>query len=954
MTKNFSSLESIYQMTSPQDLSGRLRNGFGTTQNNSVVDAVMGILLENSAQGAKDFVTIRKSIQQITNKADKKSLEQLRDLLTVISTEGIIDVLDQGHLEARPTRPGDPSTIVKNLKQVIGSKFMENDSEQPATVFASRSPYIHPAKISTNKIDLFLNSMPPTIISRLVPYLELEFQVIRPLGEQIQSPGTLKFLLGAANIKSLSKSDAAMFNGGKLDGSNKEEFNFSGMEMFTSPQTLVNMNSLTTNGGLRYTDVLDPFRPFASLENFEISITPAVGMYTYKSAKATMKIHDRSRLLEFSDLIRPKAYKDVIIWATYGWLAPQEPGNEYFDYINKNMLRREAYGVVNSSFSFDQVGQVIVNLELFTKGVQQAKTALITDSPTIAKVEELQKIGEEIAKYRKQTFKDPPEGFGGDLRIYQLLDSAQAGEFPDLSANEVNDTINKIRKSLSKSSGFDKTALDHLFESLKKMYKNKGGKFDYKTQIENTVTNLVKDKFKECLTGPDPFLPSQQKAEKGLVDADLAREVAKYNTETANKNIKEFQHKLVSFGKLFSTFIIPAITAARTVNEVQVFFYAMNDQSGPISLHSIAEFPIDMPILMDQYRDLVITRGGEKINIEEFLQLMISQVLDNRAIGYGLRTFYEPYDNKDHDAKVKNNQEREFESRLAAITNKYGGFKLPSIELNIEVLHRNNSEDGVQSDLLTQLETSAKNVQQLATADIKNPNKAYTLMRLHIYDKQLNPYKEVGSLFRFGADGNTFAEIDKNKVKSEIVEKRYNQNNLTQDQFVSKFIEPKTSSKSNGYKLIGNGSAQLIRDYLLNSVPKITFGTNGTTVFAANLSSKSDPELSTINMLRNSRVQNNVSPNGAGDYGLPLRVVPAQLSMTSLGCPLAAMAQNYYIDFQTNCSIDNFYIVTGLSHTFSPGQFQTSWQFSYSDAYGKFTSSPSIIQLYEELVNPEK
>lgn len=952
---SFTTLESLYQMTTPADLSGKLRSGFGvdSLKDPNVVDSLMQVLLESTATGARDFKSIRRLLNNLVAKSDVSSRAQLQDLITVLSTEGTISALANETLVGRPKRAGENAVVVKNLKEVIGSKFLIDDDKQSASIIISRSPFIHPTKIATNKIDLFLNGMPSIFASQMSPYMDVEFQVIRPSGEAIQSPGLLKFLLGAAPKSGLSVQDKALLDSHELIVGG-EEHTFAGMEMFTSPQTLVNMNSLNSLGS-RYADVLDPFRPFASLESVNIVVTPAVGTYTYKSATMTLKIHDRSRLLEFSELIRPKGYKDVVIWLTYGWLAPKDSQNAYAQYINNNMLRREAYGIVNSSFTFDK-GQVTLTLKLYTKGVQQAQTALISDSPSLVKLDELRKIGEEIATYRKRTLKDPPEGFGGDIRIYQLLDSAQSGEFPDFSSQDVNKLIEKLRTTMSKTSGFDKTAMDGLITALKKFYKgNKQGKFDYQTQIQNTVTKLVQDKFNECLTGPDPFLPSQAQADKGLVDPELVREVAKYNTEAGSKSIKEFQHKLVSVGKLFSVFIVPAILAQRTVNEVQCFFYAFNEQTGPISLHSVAEFPVDMSVFMDQYRDMVIARGGERITIEEFMQLLINaQILDNRAVGYGLRSVYEPYDHKDHDPKIKENQEQEFESRIAAQTAKYGGFKLPSIEMYIEVMHKNES-DSLQSqvDLLSQLETSAKTTQTTAAADVSAANKAYTIMRIHVYDKQLNPYKELGSMFRHGADGLSFSEVNKSKIKSEIVEKRFNQKNLSQQEFVNKFIQPKTSQFQDGYKLVGRGSADLVRDYLLNTVPKLDLGVNGTTILSADLSSKIDPLLSTVNMLRNVRIKNTVAPNGAGDYGLPLRVVPAQLSLTTLGCPLFSMAQTFFVDANTRTSIDNLYLVTGISHNFTQGKFESQITLGYSDAYGRFTGAPNLIQLYEELVPPE-
>ncbi len=947
----FNTLQEIYRMTTPADLTGKIRNSLGTSSNSSL-DDIIKALLNRTALGAKDFKSIKKYLENLTSKSSQADLAQLNDVLTILSTEGTIEKLERAHLEAQPTKPNTSPVFVNNLKQVIGPGFLFDEDNQSAAIISSRSPFIHPSKISTNDVELFLNSMPPLVASQMVPYLELEFQVRRQAGDKIAAPGTLKFLLGAVNKNSLSPQDKAQLDARSLDGGDgKTELSFAGMEMFTSPQTLVNMNSLSEQGGVRYVDVIDPFRPFASLESFEVSVVPAVGTYTYKTAKATMKIHDRSRLTEFSDLIRPKGYTDVTIWATYGWLAPDIQGNEYCTYINKNMLVRECYSIRNSSFSFDQVGQITVNLDLYTKGVKEAKVALITDSPNIAVIEDLRKIGEEITDYRNKTLKTKPEGFGQDLRIYQLLDSAQAGEFPDWTSTEINTTINRLKVAFSKSPIPDKANVDKLAKLLKELYSNKNGKFDFKSKIDNTVTALVKKKFEECLHGLDPFLPTQAKATKGLVDGELLKEISRYNNQRAAPSVKEFQRKAVSFGKLFSTFVIPAILSTRTVNEVQVYFYAMNEQCGPVSLHSISEFPIDMPVFMDQYRAHVTALGGERITIEEFLQLIISsQFLDNRAIGYGLNNFYEPYNKNDHDAKVKSNFEKEFENRLAAQMVKYGGFKLPNIEMYIEVLNRDNNDTPTETNLYKNLNTSAKDVQQLRAADVQNPNKAYTIMRVHLYDKQLNPYKEISNLFRFGQNGTSFAEINKSKIQSEIVERRYNQSNLSQDQFISKFIQPKSSNNIDGYTLVGNSSSKLARDALLSTVPKITFGANGTTILQANLSSKADELLSTVNQLKTNRVQNTIAPNGSGDYGLPVRVVPATLNLTTLGCPLAAMAQCLFFDGGTGTTLDNLFIVTGLSHTFQSGKFETNWTLGYADCYGKYEGAANLSELYKELV----
>ena len=95
-------------------------------------------------------------------------------------------------------------------------------------------------------------------------------------------------------------------------------------------------------------------------------------------------------------------------------------------------------------------------------------------------------------------------------------------------------------------------------------------------------------------------------------------------------------------------------------------------------------------------------------------------------------------------------------------------------------------------------------------------------------------------------------------------------------------------------------------------------------------------------MLRTMTIKNASHANGSGDGGITLRVIPATLTLETLGNPLATMAQQYFVDFQTSTTLDNLYIVVGLTHQFSPGKFATSWQLGYSDAYGVFESAPAI------------
>ena len=579
---NFGKLENIYQFAMPSDLTGKLRLGFGVVNAKAdVVKSILNVFYDNNAIGALTFIGIKNKLENFLQKASKADTDQLKDIICVLSTAGVVNGLEpHTAMLYDSSKQTVNSSTISNLNSTIGNSLISDSSEKTVTVIMSRSPFIHPSKRNTNDIDLFINAMPPLFLSKMSPYLDVEFQVSKSIDSmRVDSPSQLRFLMGARDVNDLSTSDKILNNCTHVRAKDGSAMQYAGMELFTSPQTLVNMSHLTS-GRDRYVDVLDPFRPFASLENFTIEVTPAVGTFCYKKAKASIKIHDRSRLSEFSELINPRGYKDVTLWVTYGWIvANSDSDDEYSTFVNEKMLMREAYGIVNTSFTLDQAGQTVISLELWTKGAQQLHTTSIdvADSSTTQIMKKLKDIGEEITRYRSMTLKDPPTGLGVDMRIYQLLDSSQAGEFPKFDAKDI-DTINSLQKSLSSTRGVDNVALNKLISLLKDYYKSSDKKhLDYQEQVTSTVTNSVNVKFEECFKGADTFIPTKEKLTNGAVSQELVAEVEKYNSEPQTKGLISYKKKLVSFGKLFCTFVVPALMASlsNSVKEIQVFFYAM-------------------------------------------------------------------------------------------------------------------------------------------------------------------------------------------------------------------------------------------------------------------------------------------------------------------------------------------------------------------------------------------
>jgi hypothetical protein len=143
---------------------------------------------------------------------------------------------------------------------------------------------------------------------------------------------------------------------------------------------------------------------------------------------------------------------------------------------------------------------------------------------------------------------------------------------------------------------------------------------------------------------------------------------------------------------------------------------------------------------------------------------------------------------------------------------------------------------------------------------------------------------------------------------------------------------------------IGQGKEALM-EYLGQMVPRLVIGAEGSLISQVNLQSKTSGLEGTIALQGGvQKRESSLASTGLSQqqFNLPMILYPAQLTMNSIGCPLAAMGQHFFIDFGTNTTLDNNYVVTQVSHAFSPGKFETTWQLCYYDGYGRMISNNDI------------
>ena len=960
MADDFSTLESIFQMMEPSDLFGAKKLALGKKGDEvNVTKAVLDTLYNAGGSGA---LTIDKIVEQLNTNlkgakdpSDTETFKKVFHCFT--SSEKQPDAVDvKKNISFK--RDGTTKIAKTSFKEIVGPKVDIKAADKTMGIFTLTSPFISPAIRNAERCEIFLNSVPSIHASRMTPILGVEFafnRVTADLSSAGTSFGLLRFLMGGAKIDD-EKSPNAIMLAGRTAKNEKRGIitTTAGMEMFTSPQTLVNLDPVDAVG--RYADVLDPFRPFASIESFTVNVTSTVGLYSFKKATLVFKLHDRSRLTEIADLVRPQIFQNAstapTVWMTYGWRYPYEPtdgvsvagSKSYSDFINNNMLVREAYGVANSQFSFDQVGQVTVTLELWTKGAAEMRTIRINDANdrvgnVTKKIEEAAKRIKEYATALNLTNRTATST---EIRPYQIIESAGNGAFPAMSSKDITESLKALKASFAKGT-IDPTAADALLKELEKFYTSGDKKnLDFKVQLASMATTVTKEKFDELEMGADPFLPHTDKADPDLNPA-LPATVASYNKTLGTSDIRDFKRSLCSFGKLVSVFVAHALEQNESIDEMQVFFHQFNDHAGVIANYNIAEFPIEMPVFFDQYRKTVEAKGSENLTLEEFLKLVIdAQLSDERNLAYGFRSFFESY-KPGSPPGLKPPVEASklaYENQLAGASGILGPFSKPQIEIYLETTF---ATDGEGKDLLRRFE-----MQETGTGkpEPKRAEHLTRIMRVHIFDKANNPYKTQGLLLRSDeSDDAEFIEVTGRKEKIDpAVQKAANDKARIEGGVI--VHDPKDIK----------GSYASIKRQVSKTMPSIIYGSNATMVINANLSSKMDPLMAVSQMQTVAKKSGKPSvgqPNGGDTGGLPLRIIPATMTLNTLGCPTLGYGQIYFVDFNTGTTVDNIYLCTGITHTMSPGKFESQMTLGFYDGYAKYHGAQSIIKYLKGLKVPE-
>lgn len=836
-----------------------------------------------------------------------------------------------------------PTSETETIK--INSSTVPDRSNSPhVTAIELLNPRIGTAVRDIAGLSIFCSMVPTHIMSRAVPYVSVKVYTPDMVGTNVAGQSITKSM----NMLRYLKGERVYTPGNPIDAiigftgvpTSTVEPKPGGMELFTSPQTMVTDQDDYIGEAFKYSRPVDRFRPLMTLNDLSFEVVSAgAGMMSYKQASMNLTLHDRGRLSEISSFVKPGAHSKTEVEIEYGWsvdpssskaagsvgsLSGFATADDAFSQFIDSLRVKEKYSVVNSTFNFDDAGQVNISLTLSMKGASDIRSFEISEDVAKTLKKNLIDAIEDIQRLISKSGEKAESLFGETLMsAVSSPESALSLSAEDLS--KVQAAINQVKASAERK-GSDFKAIR---ENLSKVFNGNGS--STKSYADQAAADIKKQL--DDLVAREEIFPSSEIAyTKGYTNksqnvSELIRPSGAYKTGS------------VSLGKVLIEFVGKPLAKSGKYDEIQFIFNKLNERAGFVRNLSMAAFPLDVDKLQASIKDLY--SKNVSVSLSKFTGVIAEQHVDN--VAYPAYGFSSAYDSKNEYKKTKINNKTAIDyvdSQLAAAGILDCTFQQPKLSVVPE-----------------------------AVPSVSDPKK--TILRIHVTDASCTPYQSYSDALTAGRSDSAFlvdmaslesdqklfksiywADLDKSfmgKIRQAEMQKMQSAGVLKP---VGSKPAPEQTQvwKLDLSQLFTTGDPKVVKRFFSESLPVIRYGSSGGLVKSISVSSIADPQMATINILKQDE-SSSESEAASRDKGLPLMVAPTEVSVELLGCPIINFGQAVYIDFGTNTTIDNIYVCTNLSHKIAPGDFSTSAKFTLNvGAYGIYNSTKRSVDITSKML----
>ena len=795
-----------------------------------------------------------------------------------------------------------------------------------------------PQTRGTEAISIFCNSIPPIEMSRCVPLIKIQFvSATAPTPENKRRQLTLLNFLGL-NEKTASGASAKQEQIGfeealptgieaetglalafLYESTTKNDvvsLSAAGMELFTSPQTLVNMNIGSTSP--TRTPVLDLLQPLMSLENLKIQIAGlGQSIHANKTGTMTFVLHDRSRMADIAALIAADTFAQTYLVINYGWSHPDgnNPDKNAFGALLNSMRCVSAFNIVSTTLNMGQDGQVRFTMKLASRGREEIKIYPIATGEVMPTAP-MKSIIENFLSTRLVEGTQG-EGATSSREVRQKI-ALSMSDARSASSSCPRSLFLEFQNLVAKPNLVDveggqevaPASLDRLNEILVQLVGDPENPDD-DGEIALTANSLVREataKIQAMLDTPDPFFPNH-------IPTSVSQDIGWVDQQTAAATGATMTLP-VSLGKILTVMVGGSLAGTGKFDEVQMFFYRFGNQAGAArDYESIANFLIDHTTLYSEFQKFIT--GYPSMSVEGFINMINEKFIEKNANpNYGLMSeFATAASVTGEDQQPDMVLDDMFARALMNIYADGGGkpeLRVPKLRMTFECLP-----------------AFIKSTDQSQGPNFKlTPEKV--ILRVHIFDQNATPHEDELFLLECANDSELAVMMGSSSSTSNTDQAEGRTPNGVTHEVFSKAANEGIITKisevtSNDISLYTAGvSNTVIKKVIKATVPSMTFGLGTSAIKSMNISSTTQGSVN--NVLLHNTITEDKRPGEPEAATVPMEdvfVIPASMTMNIIGCPMFEYGQQFFVDCGTGTTIDNMYGVTGINHTLSPGTFET-------------------------------